>query len=372
MADEYKAEPGSPGGLYRQFKQTGYHPVTGEPVYAEMVSLDAGSIGGGGSNTQYAEGDTAATPTGTAALWKDTSDVMRAISAAKPLPVNVVAGGGGGGAMTVADGADVTLGAIADVAWVSGNGTVISLLKNIAASTAVHAVTNAGIFAVQAAATLAAETTKVIGVVRTADGSGNLLTATSNALDVNIKTSAASNISTNTAQINGVTPLMGAGNTGTGSQRVTIATDQLVIPISDNSGSLTVDAPLATPAFVTVTPNTTGGWAIANMTSGDTFTALTSTAQVIKASAGTLGGWYIYNPNVTPAYVNIYNIAAASVTVGTSTPALNLCIPATSAANIEFTNGITFSNAGWSASATTTGGGNTAPGTALEANFLYK
>lgn len=37
------------------------------------------------------------------------------------------------------------------------------------------------------AATLSAETTKVIGVVRTADGSGNLLTSTASALDINIK-----------------------------------------------------------------------------------------------------------------------------------------------------------------------------------------
>lgn len=49
------------------------------------------------------------------------------------------------------------------------------------------AVTNAGTFPVQAAAILAAETTKVIGVTRTADGAGNLLTSTSAALDVNIK-----------------------------------------------------------------------------------------------------------------------------------------------------------------------------------------
>lgn len=38
-------------------------------------------------------------------------------------------------------------------------------------------------------ATLSAETTKVIGVVRNADGSGNLLTSTGQALDVNLKTS---------------------------------------------------------------------------------------------------------------------------------------------------------------------------------------
>lgn len=41
--------------------------------------------------------------------------------------------GGGGGAVTVADGADVTQGAKADAAWVSGDGTVIAILKKIAA-----------------------------------------------------------------------------------------------------------------------------------------------------------------------------------------------------------------------------------------------
>lgn len=122
--------------------------------------------------------------------------------------------------------------------------------------------------------------------------------------------------------------------------------------------------------IVTVQPHTAGGWLTANMTTGDTFTALTNTAQAIKASAGKLGGWYIYNPNSSAAYVNIYNIAQGSVTVGTSTPKLNLCIPATSAANLEMVNGITFDTA-ISVSATTTGGGNTAPATALEANFWY-
>lgn len=47
---------------------------------------------------------------------------------------------------------------------------------NVAASQTI-AVTNTGTFAVQAASTLAAETTKVIGTVRTGDGSGNLLTS---------------------------------------------------------------------------------------------------------------------------------------------------------------------------------------------------
>lgn len=125
-------------------------------------------------------------------------------------------------------------------------------------------------------------------------------------------------------------------------------------------------------SWATLTPTTTSGLSVANMTSGDTFTALTATAQVIKATTGNLYGYYIYNPNTSVAYVNLYNIAAASVTVGTSTPLLNFAIPASSGANLMFPYPITFSNAGWSASATTTGGGNTAPTTALEAMFWYK
>lgn len=50
------------------------------------------SVGGG---TQYADGATQANPTGTVALWLDTSNVLRAASAAKPLPVNIISGAGG-------------------------------------------------------------------------------------------------------------------------------------------------------------------------------------------------------------------------------------------------------------------------------------
>jgi hypothetical protein len=48
------------------------------------------------------------------------------------LLVNVKAGGAGGGAVTAADGAIVNLGSLADTAWVSGNGTLTAILKNIA------------------------------------------------------------------------------------------------------------------------------------------------------------------------------------------------------------------------------------------------
>jgi hypothetical protein len=47
---------------------------------------------GGGGGAQYTEGDTDATITGTALLWEDAGDTLRAVSSAKPLPVLLSAG----------------------------------------------------------------------------------------------------------------------------------------------------------------------------------------------------------------------------------------------------------------------------------------
>lgn len=126
--------------------------------------------------------------------------------------------------------------------------------------------------------------------------------------------------------------------------------------------------------IVTAYPSsTTGdGLSVANFNSGDTFTALTNSAQVIKASAGNFYGYYIYNPNSSATYVMLYNTAAASVTVGTTTPAMVFCIPPTAGANLSLTYPIPFTNAGWSIAAATTGGGNSAPATALEAMIFYR
>jgi hypothetical protein len=137
------------------------------------------------------------------------------------------------------------------------------------------------------------------------------------------------------------------------------------------SGTVTVAASTNQVGDVDVAPRTTGGWSVGNFTTGDTFTALTNSAQVVKGSAGKFGGYYVYNPNSSATYVLVYNVAAASVTVGTTTPKLVFCIPATAGANLEILAGIPFDTA-MSIAATTTGGGNTAPTTALEAMIWYK
>ncbi len=108
------------------------------------------------------------------------------------------------------------------------------------------------------------------------------------------------------------------------------------------------------------------------MASGsDGSTALTNSAQAIKASAGQIFGYYAYNPNAIAQFVHFYNVASASVTVGSTNPLFTLTVPAASAANLITPIGITFSNAGFSCAASATAGGNGAPTTALDLIVWY-
>lgn len=97
------------------------------------------------------------------------------------------------------------------------------------------------------------------------------------------------NQATNVAQINGVTPLMGAGNGGTGSLRVNIATDQATVPVSfGNSGTVTDDyntsAALAAGATVTLDSTNIGSG------TGHLAEATVSSSVAIKAQLGTWDG----------------------------------------------------------------------------------
>lgn len=88
------------------------------------------------------------------------------------------------------------------------------------------------------AGTAAAQVLTIQGVasmtpVQVQSNSANIATETTVAAiqtAVEIIDNAISGSGVNVSQINGVTPLMGAGNTGTGSPRVTISTDQAALP----------------------------------------------------------------------------------------------------------------------------------------------
>lgn len=166
-----------------------------------------------------------------------------------------------------------------------------------------------------------------------------------------------------------------AGSAAGGVLTIQGVASMTAVQVADNSGSLTVDAPVGTPVFTTPTPSATGGWTPFNATAADGATACTNSAQAVKASQGTFGGYFINNPNTSDSWLHVYNTASGSVTVGTTNPTLSFRIPGaaanSAAANMEITLGVQFGTA-ITIACTSTAGGNGAPTAALEANIFYK
>lgn len=119
--------------------------------------------------------------------------------------------------------------------------------------------------------------------------------------------------------------------------------------------------------LVSPRPSTSGGLTIAR------FIDLDESDQQIKGTAGQLYGYFIYNNAASTRYVKLYNATAASVTVGSTTPAMTIAIPAGSAANVEFSMGIAFSTAITAACLTGVADSDTGAPAANDCvtNFLY-
>lgn len=147
------------------------------------------------------------------------------------------------------------------------------------------------------------------------------------------------NQSVNVSQINAVTPLMGNGVTGTGSQRVTIASDNTAFTVNAaQSGTWTVqpgNTANTTAWLSSLRPGTSGG-----LTTFHLVSAATTNATNIKASAGQVFGWYIYNSNAAARKVVFHNNAGAP-TAGAGV-IFAIMIPPTSAANVFSDIGIPF------------------------------
>lgn len=89
----------------------------------------------------------------------------------------------------------------------------------------------------------------------------------------------------------------------------------------------------------TPTPSTQGGLSVAMNIDVD------ESEDAVKATAGQLYGWYMFNAASSTRYVKYYNDTVANVIVGTTVPILTIPLPAGAAANVEFSMGIPFSAA---------------------------
>lgn len=99
--------------------------------------------------------------------------------------------------------------------------------------------------------------------------------------------------------------------------------------------------------------------------------ALTSTKVAVNASGGNVYGYHIYNPNGSTAYVQFFNVASASVTVGTTTPNMVVAIPPLGWADLDGGMPIGFATA-LTVAATTTSTGSGNPTNGLMTNIRYK
>jgi hypothetical protein len=148
------------------------------------------------------------------------------------------------------------------------------------------------------------------------------------------------NQSVNVSQINAVTPLMGNGVTGTGSPRVTIASDNTAFTVNAaQSGTWTVqpgNTANTTPWLVTQTPAVSGGCSKFHLVS-----AGTTNATNVKASAGQLFGWRAFNTNAATRYVKLHN-SSGTPTAGASVVE-TIAVPAGGGSNGLFDTGVAFS-----------------------------
>jgi hypothetical protein len=155
------------------------------------------------------------------------------------------------------------------------------------------------------------------------------------------------NSAVNVAQVAGTTTDTNSGVKSAGTQRMVLATDQpqLTNALKVDPSAVTSPVSLASlPALATgsnlvgrvnLEPETTGGLSIFHLVS-----AATTNATNVKASAGQVYGWYIYNSNAAARKVAFHN-TAGTPTAGASV-SYAIVIPPSSAANVEYTTGIAF------------------------------
>jgi len=110
------------------------------------------------------------------------------------------------------------------------------------------------------------------------------------------------------------------------------ASGAAAVNIQDGGNSITVDGTVT----ANIVPVTSGG-----LTTFHLVSAGTTNATNLKASAGQVYGWYIYNSNLLARKVAFHN-TAGTPTAGTSV-FFSLVLPPGAAANVELTNGIAFS-----------------------------
>lgn len=320
-------------------------------------------VTGGGGGTQYTEGDTDATITGTAMLIEAGGDALATVVAgggmeAAAVRVTIASDSTGvlsvddnGGALTVDNGG--TFAVQVDGAAL----TALQLLDNLVlAEDAAHVSADPGVQALSVRTDTAAARAGTDGDYQPliTDSSGRLHVNVGNT--VTVGSHAVTNAGTFAVQVDGsaLTALQLIDNPVlVDDAAFTPATSSVMMAgfEADESSTDSVDEgdggaarmTLDRKQIVTPQPHTTGGLSIFRSLDLD------ESEEEVKDSAGQVYGVWFSNMATSTRFLKFYNATAANVTVGTTTPVITLALPGNSSDDISgvfsTTMGIAFDTA---------------------------
>jgi len=96
-----------------------------------------------------------------------------------------------------------------------------------------------------------------------------------------------------------------------------------------------------------------------------------NSAQVLSASASKLYKLHVINSNTENAFIQLFNVAAGSVTVGTTTPNYVIFVPKQGGVIEDFSPGMSFATAiTYACTTTATGNGDPTTGLTLSGGYI--
>lgn len=161
------------------------------------------------------------------------------------------------------------------------------------------------------------------------------------------------------------------GNASASTPRVVLASNQPAVTVAQSTAANLNATVVGTGTFaVQNTPQSSSGSASAGTAF---FASALTTATTVKASAGNLWGGSLYNPNATTCFLQVFNAASGSVTLGTTTPIFSFAVPNGPATSNLPGLPVAWSNFGTaiSVAATTTATGASTCATGMTVNLSY-
>ncbi len=286
---------------------------------AQTVGLAAGSAVIG--HVILDSGTTAATQSGTWTVGLSAAQTLATVTTLGTI-TNVVHVDDNSGSLTVDNGGTFAVQSAQSGTWTvqPGNTANTTAWKVDASSVAVPVTDNSGSL--------------------TVDNNGTFAVQASIASAQTLATVTTVSTVTNLSQLGGVAIAMNTGTRSTGTQRVTIATDDLV-PVS--IASVPSHAVTNAGTFVVQdNPQTSSGFLVSRAID---LSIANQGSTVAKNSAGQVYGWAIFNTNAAACYVKLYNKATGPTSA--DTPVVTLLIPGNTAGGglvTQLNKGIAFSS----------------------------